>query len=235
MVARLQDPAARERLRESLAAWAEGQDTAGGFSLDFAGTMVTEVASDENTWCVGKRLDEIAQARGQDPLDATLDLLVEEEGQVSCCLWAMAEDDVREFLAHPLGCIATDGLAFAPYGPLSAGAPHPRCYGTYARFLGHYVRDEGLVPLPEAVRKCTSLPASRLKLEDRGRLAPGMRADVVVFDPGAIAERGEYGRPHAYPSGISTVIVNGRVALAEGVTTQERGGQAIRGPQGKTV
>ena len=235
MVTRLQDAAARERLRESLDGWAEGQHTAGGFSLDFAGTMVTEVASAQNAWCVGKRLDEIAQTRGQDPLEATLDLLVEEGGQVSCCLWAMAEEDVREFLAHPLGCIATDGLALAPYGPLSKGAPHPRCYGTYARFLGHYVRDENLAPLPEAVRKCTSLPASRLRLGDRGRLAPGMRADVVVFDPSAIAERGEYGRPHAYPSGISTVIVHGRVTVAEGVTTQERGGQVIRGPQGMAV
>jgi N-acyl-D-amino-acid deacylase len=171
MVARLREPETRRRLRESLDAWAEGQGTAGGFSLDFAATMITEVAGDENAWCVGKRLDEIARERGQDPLDATLDLLIEEQGEVSCVLWAMLEDDVQQFLAHPLGCIATDGLAFAPYGPLSKGAPHPRCYGTYARFLGHYVRDVGIVDLPEAVRKCTSLPASRLKLTDRGRIA----------------------------------------------------------------
>jgi N-acyl-D-aspartate/D-glutamate deacylase len=141
----------------------------------------------------------------------------------------MSEEDVREFLSHPMGCIGTDGLAYAPYGPLSRGAPHPRCYGTFARFLGHYVRDEGLLPLPEAIRKCTSLPASRLRLADRGLLKEGYRADVVVFDPARVAERGEYGRPHQYPDGIEAVVVNGQVALAGGETMPVRSGMVLRG------
>ena len=229
MIERLKQPAVRERLRESLHAWAEGHNAAGGFSLDFANTMITSVHTDANAACVGKRLSEIAEERRQDPLDATLDLLVEEEGQASCVMWAMNEDDVREFLRHPLGCIGTDGLAYAPYGPLSQGAPHPRCYGTFARFLGHYVRDEGLLPLPEAVRKCTSLPASRLRLGDRGLIGEGFRADLVVFDPATIAERSEYGRPHAYPEGIETVIVNGQIAISDGQTTSARPGTVLRG------
>ncbi len=229
MIERLRQPAVRTRLRSSLDAWATGQDAAGGFSLDFANTMITSVRTEANEWCVGKRLDEIAEERGQDPLDATLDLLIEEEGEASCVLWAMSEEDVREFLIHPLGCIGTDGLAYAPYGPLSKGAPHPRCYGTFARFLGHYVRDEGLLPLPEAVRKCTSLPASRLRLPDRGLLKEGYRADVVVFDPSTIGERGEYGRPHAYPEGIETVVVNGQLAISAGQTTPARPGMVLRG------
>jgi N-acyl-D-aspartate/D-glutamate deacylase len=118
----LRRPEVRERLRQSLDAWGEGEAAAGGFSLDFAAAMVTAVATEANAWCVGKRLDEIARERGQDPLDATLDLLVEEEGHVSGVFWAMREDDVREFLRHPLGCLGTDGLAFAPYGPLSTFA-----------------------------------------------------------------------------------------------------------------
>jgi N-acyl-D-amino-acid deacylase len=230
MLQRLKQSAVRERLRESLDAWAKGEDAAGGFSLDAANTMITSVQTEANEWCVGKRLDEIAEARGQDPLDAMLDLLIEEAGETSCVMWAMSEDDVQEFLKHPLGCIGTDGLAYAPYGPLSKGAPHPRCYGTFARFLGHYVRDAGLLPLPEAVRKCTSLPASRLKLADRGLLSESCRADVVVFDPATIAERGEYGSPHAYPDGIETVVVNGQLAVAEGETCAARAGMVLRGP-----
>lgn len=229
MIDRLREPEVRERLRESLDAWATGQDAAGGFSLDFANTMVTSVRTEANGWCVGKRLAEIAEKRGQNPLDATLDLLIEEAGEASCVLWAMSEEDVREFLKHPLGCIGTDGLAYAPYGPLSKGAPHPRCYGTFARFLGRYVRDEGLLPLPEAIRKCTSLPASRLKLSDRGLLKEGLRADVVVFDPLTVGERGEYGRPHVYPEGIETVIVNGELAVSQGETTEARPGMVLRG------
>jgi N-acyl-D-amino-acid deacylase len=229
MVARLKQTETRARLRESLATWAAGEGAGGGFSLDFAQTMVTSVATEANAWAVGKRLDETAGERGQDPLDATLDLLIEEEGQVSCVLWSMTDDDVREFLRHPLGTIGTDGLAYAPYGPLSSGAPHPRCYGTFPRFLGHYVRDEGLLPLPEAIRKCTSLPASRLKLTDRGLIREGNWADVVVFDPAAIAERSDYGRPHVYPQGIDLVIVNGNVA-ARGHESNEadRQGTALR-------
>jgi len=229
MVERLRRPEVRKQLRESLEKWARGEEAGGGFSLDFANTMVTSVETEANAWCVGKRLDEIARERDRDPLDATLDLLIEESGQASCVIWAMSEEDVREFLSHPLGCIGTDGLAYAPYGPLSRGAPHPRCYGTFARFLGHYVRDEGLLPLPEAVRKCTSLPASRLRLSDRGLLREGYRADVVVFDPATVAERGEYGHPHQYPAGIETVIVNGQVALAGGETAPARSGMVLRG------
>jgi len=228
MLERLRQPGARARLRESLNAWAAGLDSGGGFSLDFHNTMITSVRTEANAWCVGVRLDEIAERRGQDPLDATLDLLIEEQAEVSCVLWAMSEDDVRGFLKHPLGCIATDGLAYAPYGPLSEGAPHPRCYGTYARFLGRYVRDEGLLPLEAAIRKCTSLPASRLRLKDRGTLAEGYCADIVVFDPERIAERGDYGRPHAYPDGIDLVIVNGHVAARGPETSAERAGAVIR-------
>ena len=230
MLVRLGQAEVRARLRESLNAWAEGVDSGGGFSLDFHNTMITSTRTEANAWCVGRRLDEIAERRGQDPLDATLDLLIEEQAEVSCVLWAMDEDDVREFLKHPLGCIATDGLAYAPYGPLSSGAPHPRCYGTYARFLGRYVRDEGLLPLEAAVRKCTSLPASRLRLGDRGLVRAGYRADLVVFDGDRIAECGEFGHPHAYPAGIDAVVVNGHVAARGVDTSPERAGEVIAGP-----
>jgi N-acyl-D-amino-acid deacylase len=229
MLERLRQAEVRARLRASREAWAAGEDAGGGFALDFANTMVTSVRTEANAWCVGQRLEQVAERRRQDPLDATLDLLLEEQGEVNCVLWAMDEADVREFLKHPLGCLGTDGLAFAPYGPLSTGAPHPRSYGTYARFLGHYVRDGGLLPLEEAIRKCTSLPASRLKLRDRGTLTEGAWADLVVFDPRHIAERGDYGRPHAYPDGIDCVVVNGRLAAQGHATNPSRAGVVLRG------
>ncbi|MGQ9733383.1 MAG: amidohydrolase family protein, partial [Candidatus Zipacnadales bacterium] len=102
------------------------------------------------------------------------------------------------------------------------------CYGTYARFLGKYVREEGLLSLAEAVRKCTSLPASRLRLADRGMLKEGAYADLVVFDPERIAERGDYQHPHRYPEGLETVIVNGTPVILQGQTTGARGGSILR-------
>jgi N-acyl-D-amino-acid deacylase len=216
MLARLRDADCRQRLRAELDEWAQGQGAGGGFALDFPRIQITAVKTEGNQWAVGRRLDEIADRRGQDPLDATLDLLIEEEAFVSAVLHAMCEEDVRAALAHPLGCIGSDGIAFAPYGALSRGMPHPRSYGTFPRFLGHYCRDEGLLPLEEGVRKCTSLPASRLGLADRGVVRPGAKADLVVFDPEAMIDRATYEDPHQYPDGIRYVIVNGELVVGEG-------------------
>lgn len=228
LVARLRDPGCRARLRDEFVDWQEGRAGHNPFELNFADILLTDVDTETNRPLVGKRLDEAAALRGQDPLDATLDLIAEENGHVSACLFSMSEDDMRLALAHPLGCVATDGLAFAPYGELSRSQPHPRSYGTYPRFLGHYVREEKLLSLPEAIRKCTSLPASRLALRDRGLLKEGYRADVVVFDPATIADRATYDAPHQYPTGLSYVIVNGEVTVENGEHTGAGAGAVLR-------
>jgi N-acyl-D-aspartate/D-glutamate deacylase len=150
-----------------------------------------------------------------------MDLLIEESGQASMVGFGMCEDDVRRVLSHRLAMIGSDAAASAPYGVLGEGHPHPRTYGTFARVLGHYARDEGLFPLEEAVAKMTSRSAARLGLADRGRLAPGFAADIAVFDAGTVADRATFQEPQQYPTGVRYVIVNGVIEL-DGEENQER-------------
>jgi len=200
LVQRLRSPEDRLRLRGEYEAWQAGQGGDNPFELHFGNILVTDIATEANTWAIGQRLDAIAKRRGQDPLEATMDLLAEEHGHVSVCLFSMSEEDMQLALAHPLGCVATDGLAFAPYTAL-------------ARSRRRYVRELGLMSLPEAVRKCTELPASRLALKHRGLVREGFAADLVVFDPLTIADRATFEDPHQYPVGLSLVVVNGQVTV----------------------
>jgi len=228
MLAILADEAARERLRQELAAWEAGEPDAPEFDLSFDKTMVASVETEANQPLVGKTLQQIADERRLPALDAALDLLVAEDGFVNVVIFSMCEQDMQKALAHPLGCVATDGLAFAPDGPLSSGCPHPRSYGTYPRLLGKCVREEGVLGLEEAVRKITSLPASRLGLTDRGLIAPGKRADLVIFDPERIIDTATYAEPHQFPVGIERVIVAGQVAVHSTEQSAERHGGALR-------
>ncbi len=210
---RLRDPQCRKRLQEEYVAAQHNPQKANPFELNFSDILITDVRSTKNRWAVGLRLDEIARRRQQEPLEAALDLLAEEEGHVNACFFSMCEEDMRLALAHPLGCVATDGLAFAPYGPLAQGRPHPRSYGTYPRLLGKYVREEKLLSLSEAIRKCTAWPASRIGLGNRGQLQEGMWADIVVFEPERIIDTATYTNPHQYPQGLLYVFVNGILAV----------------------
>ena len=227
VMARLQDPDCRRRLREEHEAWLRGESTVSPFELDLQHIVITDVATEANRVTVGKTLQQIGADRGQDPLEAALDMLVEEKGHISIVLFSMSEEDMQKALAHPLGCVGTDGLVFAPYGPLSRGKPHPRCYGTFPRAIGHYARDRAIMSLEEAVRKCTALPASRLGLTDRGRLAEGMKADIVIFDPGTLIDRATYEDPHQYPVGIEYVIVNGKITIEGGRHTEAGAGTVV--------
>jgi len=226
MVARLRDPTCRQKIRQTHEAWQRGEIGHSPFELSFERIVVTQVATETNQHAIGKDLARIAQERDQDPIEATLDLLAEEAGMVSVVLFSMNAQDMKKALAHPLGCIGTDGLVFAPYGPLSSGRPHPRSYGTYPRAIGRYARDEGIMSVEQAVRKCTSLPASRLGLTDRGMLREGMRADITVFDRNTIIDTATFEQPHQYPQGIAYVIVNGQVCL-EGPTNHNLGGGEV--------
>jgi N-acyl-D-amino-acid deacylase len=140
----------------------------------------------------------------------------------------MSEENVARFLAHPLSMVCSDGSALAVDGPLSEGVPHPRSYGTFPRVLGHYVRERGTLPLELAIRKMTADPAARVGLRDRGRLATGMAADVVVFDPDTVTDRATFEAPHQYPVGIPHVLVNGRFVLRDGESTGELPGRALK-------
>ena len=131
-------------------------------------------------------------------------------------------------LAHPLGMICSDGSARATYGPLSQGSPHPRSYGTFPRVLGHYCRDQQLMPLEVGIHKMTGMPARRLRLDHRGRVAVGAFADLVVFDPATVADRATFTDPHQYPVGIEVVLVNGEVVIREGEHTGALPGRTLR-------
>ena len=156
-----------------------------------------------------------------------MDLLVDEAGKGSVILFQLDEADFRTALVHPHVMIGSDGSSLAVEGPMAAGQPHPRSYGTFPRVLGRYARDERVIALPEAVRKMTGLPADRLGLGDRGVLRVGARADVVAFDAARIIDRATYEEPHRYAAGISHVLVNGRVVVEGGEHTGALPGRVL--------
>jgi len=193
--------------------------------------LLSSVETEANRSVQGLSLAEIAARRGVPPEDLVLDLLVEERGHAGMVGFGMNEEDVRRVIAHPLAMIGSDAAAAAPYGILGRDHPHPRTYGTFPRLLGHYVREQGLLSLEEAVAKMTSRPAAKLGLRDRGRIAPGLAADLVVFDPNTIADRATYQHPHQYPAGIHYVIVNGILELDRETHQDRLPGRVLQPPR----
>jgi N-acyl-D-aspartate/D-glutamate deacylase len=163
---------------------------------------------------------DIAEREDKDPAEAAFEILLQENGRVGMILFSMDEEKMVLGLRHPLGTICTDGLL--------GGRPHPRVYGTFPRVLAKYVRERKDMPLEEAIRKMTSLPARRLGLKDRGVLAEGKAADIVVFNPVAIADRATYEDPRQYPLGIRQVIVNGVLTAEGGQHTGKLGGRVLK-------
>ena len=175
-------------------------------------------------------LTAIGKQMGKDPRDAVMDLVIADRANSGVVISIMHEDDVVAALRHPLVSIDTDSGAKAEDGPLSESKSHPRAFGTFARILGKYVRDEKVLRLEEAVRKMTSQPATRVHLQDRGILRPGMAADITVFDPATIRDVSTFEDPMHYSVGVRHVLVNGRAVVSDGTITSERPGKALRGP-----
>jgi N-acyl-D-amino-acid deacylase len=190
--------------------------------------QITSTESDALAWARGRKLGELAAERGEDPFTLAVRLIVEDRNRVGMVGFGMSEENVERKLAHPLAAVCSDGAAWAPYGPLSEGVPHPRTYGSFPRVLGHYVRERRLMPLEEAIRKMTSVPARRVGLHDRGVIAPGARADLVAFDPETVIDHATFERPHQYPTGIPHVWVGGVAVLQGGEHTDARPGRAAR-------
>ena len=231
MIARLKDPATRERIkREMDDPEAKGWENQWYGSGGGDGVMVAAVLNPELRKWEGMTLTAIGKAMGKDPRDAVMDLVIADRGESSVITAIMDEADVRTALTHPLVGIGTDSGARAEDGRLSESKSHPRGWGTFPRILGHYVRDERLLTLEEAVRKMTSKAAARVHLADRGILRPGMAADITVFDPATIRDVATFERPNRYATGIRHVFVNGRRVVADGAITSERPGKPLRGP-----
>ncbi len=180
----------------------------------------------------GRTLADVTKSRGLEPTienAAEVAIDIQLKGGCSTIYHSMNEEDVVRIMRHPLTMIASDGEA-PVFGQAS---PHPRAYGTFPRVLGRYVREKKVIGLEDAIRKMTSFPASRLKLYDRGVLRPRMKADVVVFDPAAIADKSEYTKPHQYSVGIRDVLVNGEAVLQDGKMTGALPGRVLYGPARK--
>lgn len=182
-----------------------------------------------NAHARGRRVGELAQELGEDPYQLVVRLLREEGGGVGMIGFGMSEENTERLLAHPLGMVCSDGGAYAPYGPLSASSPHPRGYGSFPRVLGLYARERAALSLEAAVHKMTALPARKLGLLDRGVVAAGAVADLVVFDPAAVADRATFENPHQYPQGVLHVVVSGVHTIRDGEHTGATGGHAVRG------
>jgi N-acyl-D-amino-acid deacylase len=220
-LARLADPAVSPRIKSETLAKV---DLIGGWE----NVHISSVRAPEDKAAEGKRLGSYAKSISADPYDLTVSMLNRNRGSIGMVGFAMSEENLDRILAHPRGMVASDGGSFAIEGPTRSGSPHPRGLGTFPRVLGRYVRERKALTLPQALHKMTAFPASRIRLEDRGRIAAGLAADVVIFDPATVADRATFEQPFAYPEGIRAVIINGGVALRDGQRGSRMTGRVLR-------
>ena len=218
----LADPPTRKRIKEEMKGgwW-------GDMPFHFEKIVVVKVGPNGDTDHLGRSLAEIAESRGIDPLDTILDMIIEDPS-VESVMHNRSEEDMRQFLAHPLSIIGSDGTAISPDGIWKVTQPHPRIYGCHPRVLGHYVREEGVLSLESAVHKMSGFPAERIGLRDRGRVEVGLVADLVVFDPDTVIDMSTYRDPHRYPLGIPHVFVNGEPIVSDDEHTGARPGRVLR-------
>ncbi|MDL2716245.1 MAG: amidohydrolase family protein [Acidobacteriota bacterium] len=230
LLARLRDPAARARIRSEMAEDTPGWENQWYGSGGGSGVMLSAVLNADLKKYEGGTLEEIGALMKKDPRDALMDIVLQDRANSFCILFMMSEEDVRTALKDPTVAFCTDSGAAATDGIFSEEKSHPRAWGSTARILGTYVRDEKLLSLEEAVRKMTSLPAARAGLKDRGTLRVGLHADVVAFDPARVKAVSTYADPLHYSQGIPYVAVNGRLVVDDGKITAERPGQPLLGP-----
>ncbi|HEV7803826.1 MAG TPA: D-aminoacylase [Burkholderiales bacterium] len=184
----------------------------------------------------GRTIAQLAAERGHDPIDVVCDYLVEDKGATRVLVTSISEDDIREIVRSPSALVGSDGNCVATYGTVSQGMPHPRFYGTFPRVIGRYVKEQNVLSLEAAIRKMTGATAQALRLSDRGRLEPGMRADVTLFDPDDFTDCATYGDPDRYPTGErTTVIVNGTFVVENAAHTGATPGRVLRRRAGGAV
>jgi N-acyl-D-amino-acid deacylase len=218
---RLKDPYQDKKLREYVA---EREKKLGSWNK----VVISDVVTEKNKWTEGLDVLEASQRAGKGPYEFMRDLLIEEKDAVGMVLFMMSEDNLKRILAHPLVGVGSDSSVRAPYGILSTGKPHPRAYGTFPRILAKYVRDDKIAAAETMIKKMTSLAAAKFGLAGRGIVKPGACADLVVFDPSAVADRATWKDPHQYPAGIAHVVVNGVSVVSGGEHTGKLPGLVLR-------
>jgi N-acyl-D-amino-acid deacylase len=232
LLIRLRDPATRARIRQEMvgaAAAQRGENMfrgAGGPD----GILIASTFEDSLKYLQGKRVGEIARARGRDAVETLFDILLADHSRTGAIYFSMNEQDLQAAMKTWWVAVNTDYGGVAPDGPFADIRPHPRSYGSFTRILGRYVREQQLMPLEYAVRKMTSLATQRVGLTDRGLIRPGMYADITVFDPARVLDRATFEQPHQTSVGIEYVLVNGQVVLRKGQLTDARPGRGLRGP-----
>ncbi|HET9321717.1 MAG TPA: D-aminoacylase [Bryobacteraceae bacterium] len=230
MIRRLKDPALRPRIENEIlhgipgSNWYDHYTATGGWE----GMLLVSLSNPQYKKFEGMRMNHVIEAVGKPPLDVLFELLEANGGSVPTVYFHHSEEDMRFALKQPFVSIGSDGTAVAAEGPLAAGHPHPRYYGTFPRILGRYVREEKVLTLEEAIRKMTSANAAKIGAFDRGLLRPGMMADVTVFDAGRVIDHATFEKPHQYATGVEFVIVNGQVVLDHGQHTGARPGVILK-------
>ncbi|MDJ0939956.1 MAG: D-aminoacylase [Woeseiaceae bacterium] len=227
---RLQDPEIRERLVTEITTptneWENLYLAAGSAEK----VILVDFKNDNLKHLTGKTLAEVAEMRGTSPEITMMDLVVEDGSRVGTVYFIMSEDNVKKKIALPWMAFGSDSESLAPEGRFLDSNPHPRAYGTFARLLGKYVRDEGVIPLEEAIRRLTSFPAANLRIAERGTLKEGYFADIAVFDPATIQDHATFSEPHQYSTGVMHVVVNGVPVLVDGEHTGQMPGRFVKGP-----
>ena len=229
LIDRLKDTAMRARLKAELATAATDWDNEWQSVPGPEAILIATVLNPKLVDLQGRSLAEIARARGTDPMDTLFDILVEDRARTYVTVFAMSEPDIALAAVQPWVSFCNDSEGTSPEGLLGKEFPHPRAYGTFPRVLRKYVREERRMRLEEAIRKFTSLPASRLRLNDRGVLKTGLWADIVVFDPEQITDKATFTAPKQLSVGMQWVLVNGVPVIADGVSTNALPGRVLRG------
>ena len=234
LLERLRDPAVRQRIKPEMSSI--GERTWENLYLDSggaAGVMVSSVVNPDLKQYTGKTVAEIAAAQKKDPLDALMDFVLADKGLTGALYFIASEEDLQTGLRQPWTSIGLDANELSLDGPLFEPHTHPRAFGSMPRFLGHYVRDLQLMPLEQAIRKITSLPAQREHLTGRGLIKEGFFADITIFNPDAIIDKATYTEPAQLAEGVSYVLVNGQVAFENGKATGAMAGKALKGQGAK--
>ncbi len=227
-VERLRDPAVRQRVGAEMTTPSPEWESLYVAAGSAENVRLVSFKNEALKPLTGKTLAEVARMRGTSPEEAAMELVVEDDSRVGTIYFLMSEDNLRRQIALPWMSFGSDAGSVAPEGVFLRSDPHPRAYGTFARLLGRYVREERIIALEEAVRRLTALPAENLGLDRRGRLARGSYADVVVFDPGAVLDHATYEEPHRYATGLVHVLVNGTPVLRDGEHSGALPGRAVK-------
>jgi N-acyl-D-amino-acid deacylase len=229
-IARMKDPKVRARVIREMKTPTKEWENLMLLTGDPDKVLLVSFKNDKLKPLTGKSLGEVARMRHKSPEETAIELVIEDGSRVGTVYFLMSEDNVKRQVGLPWMSFGSDAEAPAPEGVFLKSGTHPRAYGNVAKLLGHYVRDEKAAALPDAIRRLTSLPATNLSLRERGWLKPGYYADVVVFDPAAIADHATYAQPHQLSTGVRDVFVNGVQVLSNGKHTGATPGRFVHGP-----